>query len=116
MKILVTGAASRVAASGTAFPHRFDHYDYGATLETEDRADVEKGIQWSRACWAVEGEGKRLDLSAHYMERFDRGVLFMQRLTDVTQRDRVYQRQDVELTRRAKPPRVRLPSTYPRVL
>ena len=51
MKILVTGAASRVAASGTAFPHRFDHYDYGATLETEDRADVEKGIQWSRACW-----------------------------------------------------------------
>jgi len=66
--------------------------------------------------FGVEGEGKRPDLSQHYMERFDRGVKFMMRLADVAFHDRVYQRQDVEMTRRTRPPRVRLPSTYPRVL
>jgi hypothetical protein len=45
------GSASRVGAADTAFPHRFDHYDCGAMLETEDRADVEEGIRWSRDCW-----------------------------------------------------------------
>ncbi len=45
------GAASRVGPADTAFPHRFDHYNCGAMLETEDRAETEKGIQWSRECW-----------------------------------------------------------------
>jgi len=45
------GAASRVGAADTAFPHRFDHYNCGMMLETEDHADTEKGIQWSRECW-----------------------------------------------------------------
>lgn len=45
------GAASRVGAADTAFPHRFDHYNCGAMLETQDRADTEAGIRWSRACW-----------------------------------------------------------------
>jgi FAD/FMN-containing dehydrogenase len=45
------GAAGRVGAADTAFPHRFDHYNYGAALETEDLADTEKGIEWSRDCW-----------------------------------------------------------------
>lgn len=45
------GSASRVGAADTAFPHRFNHYNCGAMLETEDRADTEEGIQWSRECW-----------------------------------------------------------------
>lgn len=45
------GSASRVGVADTAFPHRFNHYNCGAMLETEDRADTEKGIQWSRECW-----------------------------------------------------------------
>jgi FAD/FMN-containing dehydrogenase len=45
------GHAGRVGAGDTAFPHRFDHYNCGAMLQTEDRAQTEKGIQWSRECW-----------------------------------------------------------------
>jgi FAD/FMN-containing dehydrogenase len=45
------GSAGRVDAAETAFPHRFDHYNCGAMLETQDRADIDEGIAWSRACW-----------------------------------------------------------------
>lgn len=45
------GSASRVGATDTAFPHRFDHYNCGAMLEAEDPADTEQGIQWARDCW-----------------------------------------------------------------
>lgn len=45
------GTASRVDAADTAFPHRFDHYNCGAMLETEDPADTEAGRQWARECW-----------------------------------------------------------------
>lgn len=45
------GYAARVAPAETAFPHRFNHYNCGAMLQTEDPADTEKGIQWSRDCW-----------------------------------------------------------------
>jgi hypothetical protein len=31
----------------SAFPHRFDHYNCTAMLETEDHADVESGTAWS---------------------------------------------------------------------
>ena len=66
--------------------------------------------------YGAEGEGQRPDISQHYLERYDRGIKFMMRLAEITFHDRVYQRQDVELTRRVRPPRVRLPSTFPRVL
>ncbi|MGH9196665.1 MAG: BBE domain-containing protein, partial [Acidimicrobiia bacterium] len=45
------GAAGRVNADETAFPHRFDHFDCGAMLEAVDPSDTEEGIQWSRDCW-----------------------------------------------------------------
>jgi len=45
------GTASRADAADTAFPHRFDHYNCGAMLETEDPADTEAGMQWARECW-----------------------------------------------------------------
>jgi FAD/FMN-containing dehydrogenase len=45
------GAAARMDATRTAFPHRFDHYNCIAMLETEDHADVESGTAWSRKCY-----------------------------------------------------------------
>jgi hypothetical protein len=45
------GSASQVGTTDTAFPHRFDHYNCGAMLETRDPADTEEGIRWSRECW-----------------------------------------------------------------
>jgi FAD/FMN-containing dehydrogenase len=45
------GAAARMDAARTAFPHRFDHYNCTAMLETEDHADVESGTAWSRKCY-----------------------------------------------------------------
>jgi FAD/FMN-containing dehydrogenase len=47
------GAAGRVNAADTAFPHRFDHYNCLALLETEDDADVEPGTGWARECWGA---------------------------------------------------------------
>jgi FAD/FMN-containing dehydrogenase len=45
------GAASRVGPADTAFPHRFDHYNCGAMLETDERATADDGIRWSRETW-----------------------------------------------------------------
>lgn len=45
------GYAARVGSDETAFPHRFDHYNCGAMVQTEDIKDIEDGIQWSRECW-----------------------------------------------------------------
>ncbi len=47
----VHGAASRVAASETAFPHRNYHYVLGVHPATDDPADSEKIIRWTRDCW-----------------------------------------------------------------
>jgi hypothetical protein len=50
------GSASRANPADAAFPHRFDHYDCIAMLETEDPADIDAGTQWSRGCWqAMQG-------------------------------------------------------------
>ena len=45
------GAASRVAASETAFPHRYDHYDLLVHPATDDAAESEEIIRWARECW-----------------------------------------------------------------
>ncbi len=45
------GAASRVKASDTAFPHRFDHYDCGPWSIWQDPADTDRCIRWARDCW-----------------------------------------------------------------
>jgi FAD/FMN-containing dehydrogenase len=45
------GTASRVDAADTAFPHRFDHYNCGAMLQTQEPTDTEAGIQWAREGW-----------------------------------------------------------------
>lgn len=47
------GAASRVKASETAFPHRFDHYDCGPWAIWQDPADTDQCIRWARECWDV---------------------------------------------------------------
>ena len=45
------GAASRVAGSETAFPHRNDHYLFGAHPAADDPADSQKMISWAQECW-----------------------------------------------------------------
>ena len=45
------GAASRIRATETAFPHRYDHYNCGAVAAWDDPAETEKCIRWARQCW-----------------------------------------------------------------
>jgi FAD/FMN-containing dehydrogenase len=47
------GAASRVPARETAFPHRYDHYDLLVHPASDNPADCEKMIQWARKCWGA---------------------------------------------------------------
>ncbi len=45
------GAASRVRAGDTAFPHRFDHYCAYVHPATDDPAESEKIVRWGRERW-----------------------------------------------------------------
>lgn len=45
------GAASRVGATETAFPHRHDHYNCGAMAGWDDPTESEKNVRWARQCW-----------------------------------------------------------------
>jgi hypothetical protein len=45
------GAAGRVGATETAFPHRYDHYNCGAMAGWDSPADTERNISWSREFW-----------------------------------------------------------------
>lgn len=68
----------------------------------------------SRA-YGREGEGKRPDLSAHYMLRFKRGITVFSRMANITHLDRYYIREET-MDAAIRPPRVRLPVHYPQVL
>lgn len=61
------------------------------------------------------GEGYNPSMAEHYDFRWNRGLQFMERLANLTSRDREYQRTHPSAVR-GRPPRVQLPSTYPRVL
>ncbi|HWN31756.1 MAG TPA: BBE domain-containing protein [Pseudonocardia sp.] len=43
------GAASRVAPSATAFPHRAEQYDFLILSQWSDAADSQRNIEWTRA-------------------------------------------------------------------
>ena len=45
------GAASRVAVTDTAFPHRQEQYELGILSQWDDHADSEKNIRWTREFW-----------------------------------------------------------------
>jgi FAD/FMN-containing dehydrogenase len=45
------GAASRIPANETAFPHRYDHFDLLVHPATDNPAESEKMIKWARECW-----------------------------------------------------------------
>ncbi len=45
------GAASRVPATDTAFPHRQEHYDLGILSQWDSPADTEENIRWTREFW-----------------------------------------------------------------
>jgi hypothetical protein len=45
------GAAGRVGAGETAFPHRFDHYNCGPLAAWDDPAQTDQNLRWMRQCW-----------------------------------------------------------------
>jgi FAD/FMN-containing dehydrogenase len=45
------GAASRVGADETAFPHRYDHHSLWIHPVTEDPADSQRMIRWAQEAW-----------------------------------------------------------------
>jgi hypothetical protein len=45
------GVASRVGQDETAYPHRYDHYEFFPIVVSEDRGEVEKNIHWARELW-----------------------------------------------------------------
>lgn len=61
------------------------------------------------------GEGGNAVLSDHYGRRYRRGEAFFQSLSNVARKDRVWQREEATGEDRRRPPRVRLPSEFPRV-
>lgn len=62
-----------------------------------------------------EGEGYNPMLAQHYDQRFQRGVQLLKRFADSSHADRTYRRQG-DVRDRSRPPVVRLPSTFERVL
>ena len=67
-------------------------------------------------CFGRSGEGRYPALAAFWRDRFERGVLLVRRLADLTDVDRQWQRAEVSPAPAAgRPPRVRLPSSFPRV-
>jgi hypothetical protein len=47
------GAATRVAPTDTAFPHRGHSWDFMAWSMWSTPADTEKNVQWTRECWGA---------------------------------------------------------------
>jgi FAD/FMN-containing dehydrogenase len=47
------GAAGRVGAGETAFPHRYDHFDLLVHPATDDPLDSPQMIAWARECWTA---------------------------------------------------------------
>ena len=45
------GAATRIGAADTAFPHRQHSYNFMVWSNWESPADSEKNMQWTRECW-----------------------------------------------------------------
>jgi hypothetical protein len=45
------GVASRVAPSGTAFPHRAEHYDFLILSQWSDPTETERNARWTRALY-----------------------------------------------------------------
>lgn len=61
------------------------------------------------------GEGTNSDLAQHWMQRFERGVRLMTKLSDVAQDTRHWQRDNLVPSRGGRPPRVQFPSNFPKV-
>lgn len=47
------GAATRVGAADTAFPHRQNSYNFMVWSNWESPSDSEKNIRWTRECWGA---------------------------------------------------------------
>lgn len=45
------GAATRVSPTETAFPHRYDHYNFIPLARWQDPSETERNIEWARNIW-----------------------------------------------------------------
>ncbi len=62
------GAAGRAGAVATAFPHRYDHYLFGAHPATDDPADCQNMTLWARECWQAMQPFVEPDLYVNLLE------------------------------------------------
>jgi len=60
-----------------------------------------------------QGEGQNLEMSKHYMGRFNQGAMFLKTLGNLTAQDRNYARGTSPILHRSMPGRPRLPAEYP---
>ena len=65
--------------------------------------------------WGVQGEGMNPALAALCQTRFEQGTRFLQRLSWLSRKDHDFQRIPQGSDMSYRPPRVQLPSNYPRV-
>ena len=65
--------------------------------------------------WERQGEGRQPALAALCDQRFQRGVQVLRQLSWLTQQDHAMARQPVDAQGRGRPPRPRLPASYPAV-
>jgi len=45
------GAATRASSTETAFPHRYDHYNFIPMARWKDPSDADRNIKWARDLW-----------------------------------------------------------------
>lgn len=62
-----------------------------------------------------QGEGQRMDLSAHWYARYERGFHFFRKLADVAFADKIYVREEVGMSEMRRVPLVQLPPQYERI-
>lgn len=76
-----------------------------------------KYLRWYTLMRAFNRQGEGYDgaMALFYHQRMQRGIAFLRRLHQLARKDRQTQRDPVTRGRR-RPPRVRLPSTYPTIL
>jgi FAD/FMN-containing dehydrogenase len=68
------GAATRVAPTATAFPHRHEGYSLLILSQWRDPADTERNIAWTRETYAAMRPFTRAERYANFLDRDDAGA------------------------------------------
>jgi FAD/FMN-containing dehydrogenase len=68
------GAATRVAPTATAFPHRHEGYSLLILSQWRDPADTDRNIAWTRETYAAMRPFTRAERYANFLDRDDAGA------------------------------------------